>query len=98
MAAVKVTFTLDDKTISRLNEAAQRLSMPKSEVVREAIQEYHSRIGKLSEAERRRMLEAFDRLVPVMPGRSAAEVDRELADLREVRRNGGRKPRKGRRP
>jgi len=98
MVAVKVTFTLDEKTITRLNEAAQRLSMPKSEVVREAIQEYHSRMGKLSDAERRRMLEAFDRLVPAIPGRSAAEVDRELADLRKARRSGGRKSRKGRCP
>jgi hypothetical protein len=91
MASIKVTFTLDDATIARLNDAAQRLAIPKSEVVREAIQEYHARIGRLSDAERRRLLVDFDRLVPLIPGRSAAAVDRELKELREARRRGGRR-------
>jgi predicted transcriptional regulator len=48
--STKVTFTLDDATIIRLSDAAQRLAIPKSEVVREAIQDYHASIGRLSEA------------------------------------------------
>jgi hypothetical protein len=48
-------------------------------------------IGKLSEAERRRMLADFDRLVPMIPGRPAAEVDGELNEIRKARRRGGRK-------
>lgn len=49
MASIKVTFTLDHTTVARLQDAATRLSLPKSEVVREAIQEFHERIGHLSE-------------------------------------------------
>ncbi|HYK89732.1 MAG TPA: CopG family transcriptional regulator [Acidobacteriota bacterium] len=73
--SIKVTFKLDDKTIARLNDAARRLTIPKSEVVREAIQEYHDRKGRLSEAERRRMLADFDRLVPMIPDRPGADAD-----------------------
>ena len=89
--STKVTFTLDEATIRRLNDAAQRLAIPKSEVVREAIQDYHARIGRLSEAERRRMLADFDRLVPLIPARPPAEVKRELNSIRAARRRGGRK-------
>ena len=96
--STKVTFTLDDATIQRLNDAAQRLSIPKSEVVREAIQDYHARIGKLSEDERRRMLADFDRLVPLIPARPLLEVKRELAQIRALRRCGGRKGMEGHRP
>ncbi len=87
----KVTFTLDHATIARLRDAAQRLGIPKSEVVREAIQDYHARIGKLSESERRRMLADFDRLVPLIPSRPQEEVKRELEEIRRARRSGGRK-------
>jgi hypothetical protein len=91
----KVTFTVDEGTIFRLNDAAQRLAIPKSEVVREAIQEYHARIGRLSEVERQRMLADFDRLVPLIPGRSSSEVDRELKEIRAARRRGHRKSKEG---
>ena len=91
MATTKVTFTLDQATISRLEEAATRLTMPKSEVVRAAIAEYYDRIGRLSERERLRLLRAFDELVPRIPARSAAEVDRELKSIRQARRAGGRR-------
>ena len=94
----KVTFTLDDATIARLSNAAQRLAIPKSEVVREAIQEYHARIRRLSEAERRRMLADFDRLVPLIPSRPEAEVKRELENIRKARRRGGRKRMERHRP
>lgn len=96
--STKVTFTLDEATIARLRNAAQRLSIPKSQVVREAIQEYHARIGKLSEAERRRMLADFDRLVPLIPSRPEAEVKRELERIRKARRSGGRKSMERHRP
>ena len=49
MATVKVTFTLDEATITRLRQAAQRLAKPRSQVVREAIHDYSERIGRLSE-------------------------------------------------
>ena len=44
----KVTFTLDQATLARLQETAARLAKPKSEVVREAILEFHDRIVRLS--------------------------------------------------
>lgn len=91
MPSTKVTFTFDESTLSRLQEAATRLAKPKSEIVREAIREFHARIGRLSEGERIRMLRAFDELVPKISSRSAAEVDRELLALRKARQMGGRR-------
>ena len=91
MVRPKVTFTLDEPTIRRLDYAAQRLGRPKSQVVREAIHEYSDRIGRLSERERLRMLEAFDELVPAIPARPQADVARELRAIRQARRGGGRR-------
>jgi len=91
MATVKVTFTLDAATVARLQEAAARLALPKSEVVREAILEFHERMGRLSEAERLRLLRTFDEVVPRIPARAVREVDRELRGVRAARRSGGRR-------
>jgi hypothetical protein len=89
--AIKVTFTLDDATIARLADAAQRLAKPKSEIVREAIHDLHERIGRLSERERVRMLHVFDEMVPGIPPRSTAAVESELKSIRKARRMGGRR-------
>ncbi|MCC6858090.1 MAG: ribbon-helix-helix protein, CopG family [Bryobacterales bacterium] len=91
MASVKVTFTLDEATVRRLSDAAERLAKSKSEVVREAIEDYHTRIGRLSERERIRMLRLFDELVPQLSSRPAGEVRKELRELRRARRSGGRR-------
>jgi hypothetical protein len=91
MAATKVTFTLDKIAVNQLQDASARLALPKSEIVREAILEFHARIGRLGERERANMLRAFDELVPQIPARSAAEVDRELAGIRWARQTGGRR-------
>lgn len=91
MATSKVTFTLDDLTIRRLRDSAERLGKPQSAVVRDAIQDFHDRLGKLSEQERLRALRAFDELVPKIPTRSLASVQRELSELRQARRRGGRR-------
>ena len=91
MAATKVTFTLDRSTISRLEDAATRLSLPKSQVVREAIQEFHDRIGHLSDTERLRLLRTFDEVVPRIPARGVRAVEHELSALRRARRTGGRR-------
>lgn len=88
---VKVTFTLDDETISSLRRTSARLSKPQSQVVREAVLDYAARAGRLSEAERIRMLDTFDTLVPAIPLRPAREVDRELEEIRAARRTGGRR-------
>ena len=91
MATVKMTFTLDEATAARLNQAAERLSRPKSQVVREAILDFSERIGRLSERERLAMLRVFDKVVPAIPVRPAAEIEQELRELRDARRGGGRR-------
>jgi hypothetical protein len=88
-----MTFTLDEETAARLRLAAERMSIPKSQVVREAIRDYSERVGRLSERERLRLLAAFDELVPKIPRRPLAEVEREIREIREARRGGGRKTR-----
>jgi hypothetical protein len=87
---VKVTFTLDEKTVAKLVDASRQLQKPKSEVVREAVNEYHARMGRLSEQERIRMLRALEEHLARPPQRSQAEVDRELKDLRASRHKGWR--------
>ena len=94
--AKKVTFTLDDETIVRLNATSTRLQKAKSEVVREAVAEYAARAGRLSERERLRKLTVLDSLMPSVPRRSARAVDQEIAGLRKERKSGGRGGAKGR--
>jgi predicted DNA-binding protein len=91
MATVKVTFTLDQETIRQLETAAERLSRPKSQVIREAIQDYYDRMGRLSERERVEMLRVFDEMLPLVKPRPARQVDRELKAIRQERRSGGRR-------
>lgn len=88
---VKVTFTLDDETVRRLRSTSLRLAKPQSQVVREAVQDYAARVGRLSEVERLRMLKTFDDVIERIPARPSREVDRELKALRDARRKGGRR-------
>jgi hypothetical protein len=88
---VKVTFTLDEKTVAKLGEAARQLDKPKSQVVREAVHEYHARMGRLSEQEKVKMLRALDEHLTGVPQRSQADVDRELKELRASRHRGWRR-------
>jgi len=90
MATTKVTFTLDRDTLDRLRVTAERLALPKSRVVRNAIRDFSERAGRLSERERRALLETFDRVVTAAPVRPLRDVERELAELRRSRRAGGR--------
>ncbi|MGH9415251.1 MAG: ribbon-helix-helix protein, CopG family [Terriglobales bacterium] len=87
---VKVTFTLDEVTIRRLERAAARAGRPKSAILREAIRDFEANTDRLSEAERDRMLAALDRMQAQGPSRPRAEVDAELRELRAVRRLSGR--------
>lgn len=86
----RATFTLDERTETALRRISERLGKAKSEIVREAIQDYDARVGRLSEGERLRLLAAFDELVPRIPERSQAEVEAELEEIRVARRGGGR--------
>lgn len=89
--AIKVTFTLDESTVTRLNRTAERLAKPKSEVVREAIAEYDAKSDRLSEAERERMLRVLDEILASPSDRSQAGADREIAEISRARRSGGRR-------
>ena len=93
MATTKVTFTLDPQTIHRIENAAARLGRPKSQVVREAISDYHERIGRLSDSEKQRMLKILDEFMAQPPTGTQADVDRELREIRRARRHGGRRTR-----
>ena len=90
---VKVTFTLDDQTVSRLRQAAARLNKPQSQVIREAVRDYADRVGRLSEHERLHLLSALDAIVKRRATRSAGDVDRELREIRAARKSGGRRHR-----
>ena len=86
----RATFTLDEETETVLRRTAERLSKSKSEIVREAVQEYGARVGRLSESERLRLLAAFDTHIPRIPERPLTDVEDELDMIRRSRRLGGR--------
>lgn len=86
-----MTFTLDEETARRIDRTALRLDMPKSAVVREAVAEYAARGGRLSEQERRRMLNVFDDVIARIPLQPASATDAELAATRRARKRGGRR-------
>lgn len=88
--ARKMTFTLDGDTADRIDRTAMQLGMPKSAVVREAVSEYAARAGRMTEAERVRMLAIFDEVIPRIPNRSRREIDKEIAEIRKARRAGWR--------
>jgi hypothetical protein len=90
---VKMTFTFDDETVETLRRTASRLKKPQSLVVREAIQDYASRAGRLNEEERKHALKVFDRMVARIPAQSPAEADAEKTAIRAARRSGGRRRR-----
>jgi predicted transcriptional regulator len=88
---VKRTFVLDDQSAAYLDRTADRLGMPKSWVVREALRAYGEQLGRLTDEERDEALAAFDRAIANVPARPRAEVDAELEQIAAARRKGGRK-------
>lgn len=88
---VKVTFSVDEETVRTLKMTAERLRKPQSMVVREALAEYAARAGRLTEAERRRMLRAVDEILARPPTGPEAGVGREIRQIRRARRHGGRR-------
>ena len=87
----KMTFTLDEGTVLYLDRAAARLGMPKSQVVREAVQMYGEQLGRLSDEERDEKLRIFDEMVSEVPPRARRDIDAEVASVRSARRGGGRR-------
>jgi hypothetical protein len=88
---VKVTFTVDERTVETLRQAAARAKKPQSAVVREAIRDYADRLGRLGDDERRRLLRIVDRMMDRPARRTDAAVDAELVAIRAARKAGGRR-------
>jgi metal-responsive CopG/Arc/MetJ family transcriptional regulator len=88
---VKVTFTLDEKAVSHLKEAARRLAKSKSEIIREGIEEVYQRSDRLSDEERTRMIAYLkDYAKRKLPTRPPGEAQREIEEIRKSRRTGWR--------
>lgn len=87
---IKRTFVLDEESSAYLDRVAERTGMAKSQVVREALRVYGEQLGRLTDEERDRLLEAFDRAAPHVPDRPRAEVEAERAEIERARRTGGR--------
>ena len=87
---VKVTFTVDQETVTTLRETAERLGKPQSLVVREAVAEYAARAGRLTDAERRHVLKVLDAIGNAQ-ARPAAAVRTEIRQVRAARRASGRR-------
>jgi hypothetical protein len=83
---VKLTFSVDEQTATTLKITAARLQKSQSLVVREAIADYAARSGRLTEAERRRLLRILDEMLKQPPTRRQAEVIHEMKDIRRARR------------
>jgi hypothetical protein len=93
--ATKVTYTLDDETVRRIRQLAERSRKSQSLVVREAVAHYAARDEKLTPQERDRQLRVLEELMSRPPERgdkTDEEVDRELRELRLARRVGWRRP------
>jgi predicted transcriptional regulator len=88
---VKVTFSLDEATVTEIRRTAERLGTAQSHVVREAVAEYAARTDRVSERERLRTLTVLEGLRKAAPSRKAGAVDAELRTIRAARRAGGRR-------
>lgn len=88
----KLTFSLDDATVSALRAAAQRTRKPQSLIVREAIAHYASREDMLAPADRARLLKVVRRLGSRPPERPIEAVEKELKEIRGSRRRGWSRP------
>lgn len=86
----RATFSLDEATIAEIRRTAERLRKPQSHVVREAVADYAARTDRLSERERRHVLDVLENLRATRP-KSARPVDAELKAIRQARRGGGRR-------
>lgn len=86
---VKVTFSLDEATIATLKRTAARTRKPQSRVVREAVAEYGAKEDRLTPDEQKRMLDALERFSRTPITGTAADVKREIAEIRASRRAAG---------
>ncbi len=89
----KMTFTLDGDTVRGIERASDRLGVPKSQIVREAVRVYGEQLGRMTEAERDAKLATFHEVMTALPDRAREDVEAELRQVREGRRGGGRRTR-----
>ena len=87
----RATFSLDAATIAEVRRLAERLRRPQSHVIRDAVADYAARTDRLSERERRDLLEVLEGLRAARPTRTAKQVDAELKAVRQARQAGGRR-------
>lgn len=92
MGMIKVTMTLDEEAVRKLERTAKREGKPKSEIVRQAISDYDPPSNLVTGEERQRMLRVLDEIKASPPTRTQAEIDAESAEIRESRRTGWRDP------
>jgi predicted DNA-binding protein len=88
----KLTFSLDDETVEALRQAAARTGKAQSLIVREAVAQYAAQEDRLTDADRERLLAVLRRIRTRPPTRAAAEVGRELREIRRSRRTGWTRP------
>jgi hypothetical protein len=88
---IKVTYSLDEATVTNIRRTASRLGVAQSQVVRDAVADYAARADRLSERERTHLLGVLADLAGRGATRPAREVDAELRALRAARRQGGRR-------
>jgi hypothetical protein len=89
--AREITLTLEEKTIQRIESAAENLGKSNGEVVEEAMADYHRLPEKLTDAERQRRLAALDEMMRTPSPKTAEDVRREIEEVRAARHGGGRR-------
>ena len=91
--AVKMTFTLDEKTVKAIDLMAGKVAQARR--ARLCARECNcglERGERMSDEERLRKIAAIKEMMARPPEKTQAEVDRELADLRDSRRRGWSRP------
>lgn len=83
----RVTISLSDDLLSRLDAEADALGVPRSELVQESLATYLGKTSqeRASEAKRARMLEAIEEMRTFHIGREVHDDRSALQILREVR-------------
>lgn len=94
----KVTISLPDELLARLDAEARELDVPRSELVQESLATYLGRSAeeRQSEARRTRMLDALEQMRTFSEGRTVYDDRPSLEILREIRETDDSGPLRGR--
>lgn len=93
----KVTISLPDALLERLDLEARELGVPRSELVQESLASYLGKTAdeRAEEARRARMLEAIEGMRTMHIGRTICDDRPSLEILREVRETDDSAPLRG---